>query len=139
MLTSKFSPNISLGKFFPNGGELHGTIGALAMGSISVMSQQTIDREGRPYLKLIGDPLGNAYEIGAAFPKEKDGKVYYSVTLESPLFPAPVRAALFQDHDNTALYNLVWNRPETPKLSADATLTAVQVKQRRYIGPSSTP
>jgi len=128
---------MTLGKFFTDGdGIFHGTVSGLGMLTTPVISQETNDREGKRYLKLIGDPLGAAYEIGAAFPKEKEGKLYYSVTLDSPFLASPIKAALFQDYEKETVFNLVWNREAT---LPQATPVAGQQQQRRYPSPGSTP
>ena len=114
------APNMKSGKFFHDReGTIHGRICGLGMVKETVVSQPALDREGRNYLKLIGDPLGEAYELGAAFPKEKDGKRYYSVIIDSPLFPAPLHAALFYDHDSETTLNLVWNRSGTQRQTGE--------------------
>lgn len=133
------TPKMNLGKFFHDqDGLIHGTISGLGMVSTTVMSQVVTDREGKHYQKLIGDPLGAAYEIGAAFPKEKDGMPYYSVTLDSPIFPTPIHAAFFYDRDNASILNLVWTRKEIEKPSTDIAHTAGQPAHRRYVA-GATP
>ena len=129
---------ITLGKFW-NGedGSPHGTIGALGLNSTYIIGQRAQNKEGQPYFKLIGDPLGAAYEVGVAFPKEKDGMSYYSVVLESPLLPMPINAALFQDANEVNSFNLVWNRPENFRPALDNNPTAVH--HRRYVSPTAAP
>jgi len=134
-----FTQQLNLGQFFQADGELHGTLSALAMATISVISKTMVDREGKTYLKLIGDPLGAAFEIGVAFPKDKDGKPYYSVTLESPVFPSPIRAALFPDRNNQTIHNLIWTRPETTALSSEAKVTNGPTQQRRHARATTSP
>lgn len=133
------TPKVKLGKFFQDEhGALHGTISGLGIGSTTVISQQATDREGHSYLKLIADPLGAAYEVGAAFPKEKDGMSYYSVNLESPLLPAPLNAALFHDNENVTILNLVWSRPDIQR-GAEAQFHTSPPQQRRMMGAGATP
>ena len=116
--------SVKLGKFAQSQtGDLQGIISGLGIGSTEVFAVAATSQEGKPYLKLIADPHGVAYEVGAAFSKQKDGMIYYSVNLESPLFPAPLSAALFPDRDNGNMFNLIWNRPDAPKPSADVTAT----------------
>lgn len=119
-------------------GTLHGRIGSLGLGSVDFIGQEATSQDGKSYIKLIADPAGDAYEIGAAFPREKDGLSYYSVNLESPVFPAPLNAALFPDRSDTDQFNLVWSRPDTAP-SAEATATASQPQHRRYTGAQATP
>ncbi|MDR3450893.1 MAG: DUF736 family protein [Alphaproteobacteria bacterium] len=60
--------------------------------------------------------------------------------LDSPVLPTPINAALFPDRDNPEQFNLIWNRPDTPKLSADITPDADQArKARRYVGAGAAP
>jgi len=133
-----FTQKLTLGNFISgNDGAFHGSINALGMGSTSVMTQDTKDREGKRYLRFIADPLGAAYEIGVGFPKEKDGKTYYSVTIDSPFLPAPIKAALFQDFVNETVFNLVWNRADIPKVEVKHIVE--QQPHRRHASPSATP
>jgi uncharacterized protein (DUF736 family) len=92
-------------------GTLHGKFSGLGLGSTSIISQRATSLEGKPYLKLIADPLGAAYEVGVAFPKEKNSMNYYSAILDSPIFEAPLNVALFPDKEVPNLFRLVWNRP----------------------------
>jgi len=115
------NPKIRLGRFMQDEtGTLYGKIGGLGLGSTNVVSELAISHEGKPYLKLIADPTAASFEIGAAFPKEHDGRKYYSVNLESPVLLAPINAALFPDKTEYNTYNLVWNRSEGPKPSIEA-------------------
>lgn len=128
---------VKLGSFvIDEHGVLHGNICGLGMGTTSVISEEALSKEGRRYLKLIADPLRDGYEVGAAFPKQKDGMDYYSVSIDSPILPAPINAALFPDRENELGFNLVWNRPEVPTLSAEAmaTVNQEQDKRQRYKG-----
>ncbi len=129
-------------------GVIHGRISGLGMGSVDFITEEATSLDGKPYLKLIADPTGDAYEVGAAFPKTKDGMAYYSVSLESPILSAPINAALFPDKNNANAFNLVWNRPEQPKASADATAETgqndnqemnQQQKRNGFFRRSSTP
>ena len=114
-----------LGKFTQDqDGIFQGTISGLGLGSIDIISEEAMSLEGKPYLKLIADHLGAAYEVGAAFSKQKGDMDYYSVNLDSPIFPAPVSAALFHDRKASGEFNLVWERPEAFKPSVNATATA---------------
>jgi uncharacterized protein (DUF736 family) len=103
---------VNLGVFVQDEtGTLHGRFSALGAGSTSIISETATSVEGKPYLKLIADPLGAAYEVGVAFPKEKNGMNYYSAVLDSPIFEAPLNVALFPDKEVPNLFQLVWNRP----------------------------
>jgi uncharacterized protein (DUF736 family) len=115
----KSTRTVNLGLFVQDEtGTLHGKFNGLGVGSTSIISEPATSLQGKPYLKLIADPLGAAYEVGAAFPKEKDGMNYYSAVLDSPIFHAPLNVALFPDEEVPNIFNLVWNRPEVPKPTA---------------------
>jgi uncharacterized protein (DUF736 family) len=121
----KNTRTVNLGLFVQDGtGTLHGKFSGLGIGSTSIISESATSLEGKPYLKLIADPLGAAYEVGVAFPKEKNGMKYYSALLDSPIFPAPLNVALFPDKEVHHVFKLVWNRPAVPKPTAEATRDA---------------
>jgi len=49
--------------------------------------------------------------------------IYHSVSIDSPVLPAPISAALFPDKESNT-FNLVWNRQDGEKdLRAEATVT----------------
>jgi hypothetical protein len=52
-----------------------------------------------------------------AFPKEKNGQIYHSISIDSPLLQKPINATLFADR-NTGEHNLFWSRFEddAPKI-----------------------
>ena len=122
-------------------GVMHGKIFGLGLGVTPVMFEPQTSKDGKQYFRLIAEPAKEAYEIGAAFPKEKDGMAYHSVSIESPVLPAPINAALFQDRES-GTYNLVWNRQDDPKdLRAEATVNVNvqpqnQAQTRRANGQS---
>ena len=117
----KRTTTLNLGIFVQDEtGTLHGRFSGLGLGSISIISEKVTSLEGKPYLRLIADPLGAAYEVGVAFPKEKDGMKYYSALLDSPIFQAPLNVALFPDKEVPNLFQLVWNRPGCPKPRPEA-------------------
>lgn len=125
-------------------GVLHGRIFGLGLGVTPVLFEPQTSKDGKSYFRLIADPVNEAYEIGTAFPKEKNGTVYHSVSIESPALPAPINAALFQDKESGD-FNLVWNRQSEPKdLRAEATVNVNvqpqnQVQTRRGANPQLTP
>ncbi len=132
------TPKLILGKFMQDGsGTLHGKIGGLGLVPTSVVSESATSQGGKSYLKLFGDPLGSCFEIGAAFPKEKDGVTYYSVNLESPIFPAPINGILYPDKHETNTLNLLWSRPEQPKTSIEQ-ITEASRQVKRNVGASAT-
>jgi len=127
--------NLKLGRFvIDEDGNLHGNIGGLGLGVIDVVTEEAKSQDGKTYMKLIADPLRAPYEIGAAFPKKKDGLDYFSVSLESPLLPAPISAALFPERGNEGAFNLVWSRPEAPKPAAEVTVTTGQGQRHKTKG-----
>ena len=94
-------------------GVVTGKIRVLGIGVIPLaLEQETSKKDGKPYFRIIADPQGDAYEIGAAFEKNKDGMIYHSVSIDSPVFPAALNAALFADREREGVFNLVWDRPE---------------------------
>lgn len=128
-----------IGTFNQGGnGDLHGKIYGLGLGTIPVAFEPQTSKEGKAYFRLIADPANEAYEIGAAFPKEKAGMLYHSVSIESPVLAVPVSAALFPDKDNEGSYNLIWNRPEPQDLKAEATVSVGgKHPTRRFMGANA--
>jgi uncharacterized protein (DUF736 family) len=115
---------MKIGTFMQNdAGLLLGRIYGLGLGTVAVIFEPQTSRDGVAYFRLVADPTNEVYEIGAAFPKTKDGQAYFSVVLDTPLFPAPVNAALFPDQD-TGIFNLVWNRVEPVSVKPTAAATA---------------
>jgi uncharacterized protein (DUF736 family) len=100
-------------------GNIIGQISGLGIGIIPVELQSQVSRNGNPFFKIIAEQNGEPYEVGAAFPKQKDGRTYYSVNMDSPVFAVPVNAAMFYDQ-KTGTYNLVWDRPAPLSLKQDA-------------------
>ena len=65
-----------------NQGVLHGKVYGLGLGVTSVVFDPQTSKDGKEYYRLIADPANEAYEIGVAFPKEKGGMPYHSVSIE---------------------------------------------------------
>lgn len=120
-------------------GIMQGKIFGLGLVTTPVIFEPQTSRDGKDYSRLIADPAKEAYEIGVAFPKEKDGMVYHSVIIESPVLPTPINAALFPDKDNESKFNLVWNRPEPQGLKAEATVSVNGHSQSRRVTGSPRP
>ncbi len=113
--------SVKIGSFnVDKDGFLLGRIYGLGMGSTPVLFEPMTSRDGKSYFRLIADPAKEGYEIGAAFPKDKDGMLWHTVSIDSPVLPAPINAALFPDREGVG-YNLVWNRQDGNDLKADAT------------------
>lgn len=113
--------SVKIGSFaMDKDGYLQGRIFGLGMGITPVMFEPQTSRDGKRYYRLIADPVMEGYEIGAAFPRDKDGMLWHTVSIDSPLFPAPINAALFPDREGGG-YNLVWNRQDGNDLKAEAT------------------
>src|ERR1700679_1158376 len=94
-------------------GNITGKIQLLGIGVLPVtLEKQTSKKDGKPYFRIIADPNGDAYEIGAAFERNKDGMVYHSVSIDSPVFSVPLNAALFADREHDGVFNIVWDRPK---------------------------
>jgi uncharacterized protein (DUF736 family) len=128
-------------------GVMHGKIYGLGLGVTPVLFEPQTSRDEKRYFRLIADPAKEGYEIGAAFPREKDNMVYHSVSIDSPVLPAPINAALFADRENKGVFNLVWNRQEEEKEPrAEATVNVnvqsqdqSQTQTRRSSSPQPTP
>ncbi len=105
---------MKIGSFIQNiDGSLIGRVHGLGFTTTAVKAEPQRSQSGKNYFRLIADPSKDVYEIGYAFEKQKDGRTYYSVTIDSPMFPQTVNAALFQDLKQPGMFNLVWNRQET--------------------------
>jgi uncharacterized protein (DUF736 family) len=128
-----------LGKFTQDAeGNFHGTLKAYGLPETPVIFSPQASQKGKPYFEIIADPANGAFDGGAAFPKQKGDMEYLSVTLESPLFPMPVNAGLFQDKANPQIYNLIWDRPaQRPALTAENT-AAEQPAQADNAAPAKT-
>ena len=102
--------NIKIGTFTSNQlGILEGHIYGLGLGSTPVVFAPQTSQSGNSYYRLIADPKGSAYEIGVAFPKEKNGQIYHSISIDSPVLQKPINATLFTDR-STGEHNLLWSR-----------------------------
>jgi len=118
MKTSKRN-TIKIGTFTPiQEGILQGHIYGLGLGSTPVVFVPQTSQSGNGYYRLMADTNGNAYEIGVAFPKEKNGTIYHSISIDSPALQAPINATLFHDK-RTGEHNLLWSRPEDVSSKAD--------------------
>lgn len=114
--------NIKIGTFTSNQqGILEGYIYGLGLGSTPVVFAPQTSQSGNSYYRLMADPKGSAYEIGVAFPKEKNGQIYHSISIDSPVLQKPINATLFTDR-NTGEHNLFWSRFEddAPKAGANS-------------------
>jgi uncharacterized protein (DUF736 family) len=121
-------------------GNFHGTLKSYGLPETSVILTPQTSQQGKPYYEITADPVKGAFDGGAAFPKQKGEMEYLSVTLDSPLFPAPVNAALFQDKTNHEIYNLVWDRPEPkPALTAENTATVSNGQANGQINSQQLP
>ncbi len=111
---------MKIGTFVQNqDGSLLGRVHGLGFVTVAVAGEPQSSRNGKDYYRLIADPAKDVYEIGFAFAKQKDGQTYYSVSIDSPMFPLPVNAALFQDKGNPGVFNLIWNRPQAQGLKPE--------------------
>ena len=78
---------------------------------LTFVPAEASDPENAPdYRVLLGGEEG--MEIGAGWKHvgERAGE-YVAVQLDSPLFPAPLRANLFRSSDDNAAWGLHWSRP----------------------------
>ena len=125
-------------------GNLEGKIHGLGLGVIPVMFERMETKDGKEYFRGIANPKTDPYEIGAAFPREgKNNAFYYSVSMDSLLFPTPVNAALFSDKNNRDIFNLVWNRPDSeqaPRAEATVNVNYPQIEHTKVpLLPAPTP
>jgi uncharacterized protein (DUF736 family) len=133
---------IRLGTFTQDrNGNLDGKIFGLGLGVVPVVFEPMEAKDHSKYLRGIANPTTDAYEIGAAFPREdKNHSAYYSVSLDSALFPAPVNAALFPDRNNPKVFNLVWSRPDADQSpNAQATVNINVPPESRTQEQTHTP
>jgi uncharacterized protein (DUF736 family) len=130
---------MKLGSFLQDSsGDMHGRIHGLGLGVTSVIFEPQTSKEGMPYFRVIANPVGEAYDIGAAFEKEKDGLKYYSVCLDSPALAGPVNAVLFPDRGNSGAYNLFWERPDMQKPKLELIADGRQ-SGRKFVGAAAAP
>jgi uncharacterized protein (DUF736 family) len=111
--------NVKIGTFTPDHqGILKGRIYWFGFGSVDVALMPQTTKSGQSYCRLVAAPNNMFYEIGVAFPKEKNGILYHSIIIDSPMLREPIKATLFQDTE-TRSYNLFWNRTEgnSPKVA----------------------
>jgi uncharacterized protein (DUF736 family) len=110
-------------------GSLVGRIHGLGMVTTAVSFEPQTSRDGKGYYRLIADPAKDVYEVGVAFPKQKDGRLYYSVSIDSPMLPQPINAALFQDKGDQIVFNLIWSRQADNDLKYATTPQSYQQAQ----------
>ena len=133
---------MKIGTFIQNNdGFIQGNIHGLGMGVTPVIFEPQTSKNGGEYFRLIAGDKKMAYEIGAAFPKQKGSATYYSVNLDSPVLAAPISAALFPDKGHDGVFSLVWNRPEPQDLKAEATVNtgSGKTQTRRFTNPTAMP
>jgi uncharacterized protein (DUF736 family) len=108
----------TIGRFIKDpGGLLQGRIYGLGLRPISVVLEPQTSKEGKPYFKVIADPLIEPHDVGSAFERQKDGMTYYAVALDSLVFATPMNVALFPDKETAGTFNLVLERePSKAKL-----------------------
>ena len=104
--------SIKIGTFTLNQqGILEGHVYGLGLDATPVAFAPQTSHSGNSYYRLMANPTANAYEIGVAFPKEKNGNIYHSISIDSPMLQTPINATLFADK-NTGEHNLFWSRVE---------------------------
>lgn len=100
----------TIGSFTANKDGYTGTIRTLTVNiKTRIVANDTKKTEGAPDFRIYA---GRA-ELGAAWKAQTKGEKprdYLSVLLDDPSFPEPIRAALFEENDESAF--LVWNRRE---------------------------
>jgi len=104
--------NVKIGTFTLNQqGILQGHVYGFGLGSTPVSFVPQTSEGGNSYYRLMADPAGKSYEVGVAFPKEKNGSIYHSISIDSPVLQSPINATLFHDK-RTGDHNLFWSRME---------------------------
>jgi len=118
-------------------GTLHGQIRGLGIGVISAILEPQINEKGETtFYKIIANPVGDSYEIGKAWQRMGQDGLYYSIALDSPVFPAPINLGLFQDNENPDIFNLVFKRQKFVVATPEA--NATQPTNRRFMGAQAT-
>lgn len=137
---------MKLGTFIEDqDGNFRGKLLAYGLPETVILLVPEISQDGRAYFAIVGNPDKEAFDGGAAFPKQKGKLEYLSLTLDSPVFAAPIYAVLFPDKARPKTYNLVWERlPVKPTHSLDHLSSAMDEDQPTRIGfirhqPSRTP
>jgi uncharacterized protein (DUF736 family) len=80
--------------------------------SLALVPLENSEAENAPAYRVHADDEDGP-EVGAAWKRsgEKAGE-YFSVLLDDPALPQPIRANLFRDDDAGAAWSLHWNRPK---------------------------
>ena len=105
-----------IGQFTRTESSYFGRLIALGIDAeLTFVPAEVSDAENAPdYRALLGGEEG--VEIGAGWKHvgERAGE-YVAVQLDSPLFPAPLRANLFRSGDDNSTWGLHWSRPAKPR------------------------
>ena len=115
-----------IGRFYrsQNGG-MSGRIQGLGLTGTTVSVKKETSKEGKEYFRVVADPMGDPYDVGVMFEKQKDNKVFYSVILDTPMLPAPIYATLRPDERLPGQFHLFWDRAEMQKAIAEPQKIAV--------------
>jgi uncharacterized protein (DUF736 family) len=65
-----------------------------------------------PSHRIVASDGGNTIELGAAWPKVKDGRRYFSCQIDQPGFDKPLSFAAFPRKIEAEGYDLSWSRPK---------------------------
>jgi uncharacterized protein (DUF736 family) len=110
-------------KYDPEADIYDGHLRTLAM-CVGLSVRPNADVSGtEPAYRIIAD--GSAAEVGAAWVrKQANGRKFLSVSIDDPVLPYPIYAALFMNEEGL-VGTLVWNRPKSgtkivPKAPAKA-------------------
>ena len=105
-----------IGQFEKQDNDFTGSIETLGLTAHDVHFEAVEPKNDKApsYIVHVGDSA-----IGAAWKKtSNDGKPYLSVKLDSPVFAAPIQAALVKVNDT---YHLAWSRPRARPAEDDST------------------
>jgi len=124
---------MKVGSFYKEeNGILYGKIQALGLGNVDAAFEERTSKKGELFFKIIADPAGSPFEIGSAWPKEKDGLRYFSVSLDTVFTTKPINAALFPDQNNSNTFNLVWSKPSGIEAKPEAK-TEIRAADRQSV------
>ena len=73
------------------------------------------EHEDAPSHRIVASLGGNSVEVGAAWPKAKDGRRYFSCQIDQPGFDKPLTFAAFPRKVASEGWDLSWSRPKAQR------------------------
>jgi uncharacterized protein (DUF736 family) len=117
-------------------GTLVGRVSNPGSVTIPLKLKQAIGIKGREYYRAYTEAGGFNQEIGYANTfMSRAGNTYIRLTIDSPIFPVPLNANLYEDRV-TGIYDLVWDRPEDTTISAYKNKSEPAVPMAGFSTPS---